>query len=83
MHAQIKAVSKLFSSGSTAFNASPNRNVTTFDCAMPGTLPVLNKRCVEAAVMTALALNCTVNPVSMFDRKHYFYSDLPVSTLYK
>lgn len=54
-----------------------NTNVSLFDAAIPGTLPVLNRRCVEAGVLTALALSCTVNPVSLFDRKHYFYSDLP------
>lgn len=79
VHAQINSKSKLFSSASTTFDAPPNRNVSLFDCAMPGTLPVLNRRCVEAGVITALALGCKVNPVSMFERKHYFYSDLPVS----
>lgn len=78
VHAQIQSKSKLFSGSSTDFAKPINSNVTLFDCAMPGTLPVLNKRCVEAGVLTALALNCKINPLSMFDRKHYFYSDLPV-----
>lgn len=59
-----------------------NKNVSLFDCATPGTLPVLNKRCVEAGVLTALALDCKINAISTFDRKHYFYADLPVSKSY-
>jgi aspartyl-tRNA(Asn)/glutamyl-tRNA(Gln) amidotransferase subunit B len=55
--------------------------VSLFDCAIPGTLPVLNKKAVEAALLTALALNCNVNLVSEFDRKHYFYADMPVYIL--
>ncbi|XP_022092795.1 glutamyl-tRNA(Gln) amidotransferase subunit B, mitochondrial-like isoform X2 [Acanthaster planci] len=57
--------------------APPNSLVSHFDAALPGTLPVLNKRCVEAGVMTALALSCNINRRSLFDRKHYFYADLP------
>lgn len=78
VHAQIKSTSKLFSGSSTAYAAPVNTNVSYFDCSIPGTLPVLNRRCVEAGVLTALALNCRVNPISYFDRKHYFYADLPV-----
>ncbi|XP_041729219.2 glutamyl-tRNA(Gln) amidotransferase subunit B, mitochondrial isoform X2 [Coregonus clupeaformis] len=59
------------------FQAPPNSLVSFFDASLPGTLPVLNRRCVEAAVMTGLALNCTINRKSLFDRKHYFYADLP------
>uniref|UniRef100_A0A1Y1KYJ0 Glutamyl-tRNA(Gln) amidotransferase subunit B, mitochondrial n=3 Tax=Photinus pyralis TaxID=7054 RepID=A0A1Y1KYJ0_PHOPY len=77
VHAQIQSTSKLFSGSPTEFTNPVNRNVSLFDAATPGTLPVLNKRCVEAAVLTALALNCRVNPISTFDRKHYFYADLP------
>ncbi|KAK9499263.1 hypothetical protein O3M35_002332 [Rhynocoris fuscipes] len=77
VHAQINTSSKLFSGASTLFGASPNSNVAYFDAALPGTLPVLNKQCVEMGLLTALALSCKVNEVSMFDRKHYFYSDLP------
>ncbi|KAJ8967074.1 hypothetical protein NQ317_018655 [Molorchus minor] len=77
VHAQIMSESKLFSGASTKFSSPVNNNVSLFDCSIPGTLPVLNKRCVEAGVLTALALNCHVNPVSWFDRKHYFYADMP------
>lgn len=59
------------------FAAPPNSLVSFFDASLPGTLPVLNRRCVEAAVMTGLALNCRINKKSLFDRKHYFYADLP------
>lgn len=83
MHAQINTASKLFSGASTKFSSPVNRNVSPFDCSIPGTLPVLNKKCVEYGVLTALALNCQVNPISMFDRKHYFYADMPVSFLHK
>lgn len=78
IHAQIKAASKLFSGSASTYAASVNANVSFFDASIPGTLPVLNRRCVEAGVLTSLALNCRVNPVSYFDRKHYFYADLPV-----
>ncbi|XP_060811129.1 glutamyl-tRNA(Gln) amidotransferase subunit B, mitochondrial isoform X2 [Bombus pascuorum] len=77
IHAQISTESKLFSGSSTNFNHPVNSCVSLFDCAVPGTMPVLNKKCVEAGVLTALALSCEVNAVSMFERKHYFYSDLP------
>ncbi|XP_060535075.1 glutamyl-tRNA(Gln) amidotransferase subunit B, mitochondrial [Cylas formicarius] len=77
VHAQIFSESKLFSGAATKFLSPVNTNVSLFDMATPGTLPILNKRCVEAGVLTALALNCTINPISYFDRKHYFYADLP------
>ncbi|CAH0547644.1 unnamed protein product [Brassicogethes aeneus] len=77
VHAQIFTESKLFSGSSTKFTSPVNSNVSLFDCSTPGTLPVLNKSCVEAGVLTALALNCNINPVSTFDRKHYFYADMP------
>ncbi|XP_046413608.1 glutamyl-tRNA(Gln) amidotransferase subunit B, mitochondrial [Neodiprion virginianus] len=77
IHAQIQSNSKLFSGSSTMYGSPINSNVSFFDCATPGTLPVLNKRCVEAGILTALALSCKVNEVSLFDRKHYFYADLP------
>ncbi|XP_014680431.1 PREDICTED: glutamyl-tRNA(Gln) amidotransferase subunit B, mitochondrial-like [Priapulus caudatus] len=77
IHAQIYSKSKLFSGSGTEYAYPVNNQVGLFDAAIPGTLPVINKRCVEAAVMTALALNCSVNKVSKFDRKHYFYADLP------
>ncbi|XP_037327127.2 glutamyl-tRNA(Gln) amidotransferase subunit B, mitochondrial [Pungitius pungitius] len=77
VHAQINSNTKLFSGSPVGFSAPPNSLVSPFDASLPGTLPVLNKRCVEAAVMTGLALNCTINKKSLFDRKHYFYADLP------
>ncbi|CAL8331330.1 unnamed protein product [Lota lota] len=77
IHAQIQSNTKLFSASKVGFSAPPNSLVSFFDASLPGTLPVLNRRCVEAAVMTALALNCTINNTSFFDRKHYFYADLP------
>uniref|UniRef100_H3A5H3 Glutamyl-tRNA(Gln) amidotransferase subunit B, mitochondrial n=1 Tax=Latimeria chalumnae TaxID=7897 RepID=H3A5H3_LATCH len=80
IHAQINSTSKLFSGSQVQFLAPPNSLVSFFDASLPGTLPVLNRRCVEAAVMTALALNCTINKKSLFDRKHYFYADLPVGS---
>lgn len=77
IHAQIQSSSKLFSGAGTNFYSPTNQAVALFDAAFPGTLPVLNQRCVEAGVLTALALSCDLNQVSSFDRKHYFYSDLP------
>nr|XP_044986895.1 glutamyl-tRNA(Gln) amidotransferase subunit B, mitochondrial isoform X2 [Jaculus jaculus] len=77
VHAQISSNSKLFSGSKVCFAAPPNSLVSFFDASLPGTLPVLNRRCVEAAVMTGLALNCRINKKSLFDRKHYFYADLP------
>ncbi|KAM5230010.1 glutamyl-tRNA(Gln) amidotransferase subunit B, mitochondrial isoform 3-T3 [Hipposideros larvatus] len=77
IHAQISSNSKLFSGSQVHFAAPPNSLVSFFDASLPGTLPVLNRRCVEAAVMTGLALNCRINKKSLFDRKHYFYADLP------
>ncbi|XP_010336902.2 glutamyl-tRNA(Gln) amidotransferase subunit B, mitochondrial isoform X4 [Saimiri boliviensis] len=77
IHAQISSNSKLFSGSQVHFSAPPNSLVSFFDASLPGTLPVLNRRCVEAAVMTGLALNCHINKKSLFDRKHYFYADLP------
>ena len=77
VHCQILSKSKLFSSSSTTFGEEPNANVSFIDCALPGVLPVPNKFCIEQAVKTGLALNGTINNVSYFDRKHYFYPDLP------
>ncbi|XP_040274475.1 glutamyl-tRNA(Gln) amidotransferase subunit B, mitochondrial isoform X1 [Bufo bufo] len=77
IHAQINSASKLFSSSEVKFAAPPNSTVSFFDASLPGTLPTINRRCIEAAVMTGLALNCTINKKSLFDRKHYFYADLP------
>ncbi len=76
VHAQVISNSKLFSGASTGFCSEPNTQVALFDVAMPGTLPVLNARCVEQAVRTSLALSCEVHKYSVFDRKNYFYPDL-------
>lgn len=77
IHAQIATKTKLFSSSRNEFGGAVNTQVSYFDAALPGTLPVLNKECVTAGVKSALALNCKVQKVSKFDRKHYFYADLP------
>ncbi|KAH8382729.1 hypothetical protein KR009_004942 [Drosophila setifemur] len=77
VHAQIASASKLFSGSGTSFGAPLNSSVAYFDASIPGTLPALNRKCVESGIKTALALGCQVNEVSMFDRKHYFYADLP------
>lgn len=77
IHAQVIANSKLFSGASTKFGAAPNTQVSIVDAAMPGMLPVLNKKCVEQAVKTGLGLNAQINTYSVFARKNYFYPDLP------
>src|ERR1700689_146749 len=76
-HAQIVSEAKLFSGAATAFGAEPNTQVSTIDAAFPGMLPVINRHCVEQAVKTGLGLNAQINLVSIFDRKNYFYADLP------
>jgi aspartyl-tRNA(Asn)/glutamyl-tRNA(Gln) amidotransferase subunit B len=77
VHAQVSSNSKLFSGASTSFGAEPNSQVSFIDAAMPGMLPVLNKFCVEQAVRTGLGINGQINKFSAFDRKNYFYPDLP------
>jgi aspartyl-tRNA(Asn)/glutamyl-tRNA(Gln) amidotransferase subunit B len=77
VHAQVSSKSKLFSGAATEFGAEPNTQVSLVDAAMPGMLPVLNKFCVEQAVKTGLGINAKINLVSVFDRKNYFYADLP------
>lgn len=77
VHAQIISQSKLFSGSSTTFGAEPNTQVSLVDAAFPGMLPVLNKECVAQAVRTGLGLNARINLQSRFDRKNYFYADLP------
>ena len=77
VHAQITANSKLFSGSATDFGAEPNSQVSMVDAAMPGMLPVLNQYCVEQAVRTGLGLNAAINTYSVFERKNYFYPDLP------
>jgi len=77
IHAQISSKSKLFSGASASFGSDANSSVSLVDAAMPGMLPVINKFCVEQAVKTGLALNAQINNTSVFDRKNYFYADLP------
>jgi len=77
VHAQVLSNAKLFSSSSTKFGAEPNCQVSLIDAAMPGMLPVINKFCIEQAVKTGLGLNAKINSFSVFDRKNYFYADLP------
>ncbi|SFE64342.1 aspartyl/glutamyl-tRNA(Asn/Gln) amidotransferase subunit B [Sulfitobacter brevis] len=86
VHAQVASNAKLFSGASTKFGAEPNSNVAFVDAAMPGMLPVINEYCIEQAVRTGLGLKAQINLKSAFDRKNYFYPDLPqgyqISQLY-
>ena len=77
VHAQILSEAQLFSSSVTKFGQEPNSQVSLVDAAMPGMLPVINKFCVEQAIKTGLGLNAKINNFSIFDRKNYFYADLP------
>ena len=77
VHAQVLSNSKLFSGSSTKFGANPNTQVSLIDSAFPGMLPVINEECVKQAVRTGLGLNAKINNYSVFDRKNYFYADLP------
>ena len=87
VHAQVRSKSKLFSNASTQFGAEPNSNVSFIDAGMPGMLPVVNSFCIEQAVKTGLGINAEINLISRFDRKNYFYPDLPqgyqISQLYE
>ena len=86
VHAQVTSNAKLFSGASTAFGAEPNTQVSLIDAAMPGMLPVPNKECIRQAVRTGMAIEAQINTWSRFDRKNYFYADLPqgyqISQLY-
>ncbi|MBT4699312.1 MAG: Asp-tRNA(Asn)/Glu-tRNA(Gln) amidotransferase subunit GatB [Pseudomonadota bacterium] len=77
VHAQVSSNAKLFSSSATKFGSEPNSQVSLIDAAMPGMLPVINKFCIEQAVKTGLGLKAKINLLSVFDRKNYFYADLP------
>src|SRR5271169_4553333 len=77
VHAQVTSRAKLFSGASTAFGGEPNSHVSLVDAAMPGMLPVINRECVAQAVRTGLGLKAKINLRSVFDRKNYFYPDLP------
>ncbi len=77
VHAQVTSEAKLFSGASTAFGGEPNSHVSLVDAAMPGMLPVINEECVRQAIRTGLGLHARINLKSVFDRKNYFYPDLP------
>src|SRR4051795_8055780 len=77
VHAQVLSKAKLFSGAAAAFGADPNSQVSFVDAAMPGMLPVINRKCVEQAIRTGLGLKAKINRRSVFDRKNYFYPDLP------
>ncbi|HVV80614.1 MAG TPA: Asp-tRNA(Asn)/Glu-tRNA(Gln) amidotransferase subunit GatB [Pseudolabrys sp.] len=77
VHAQVNSRAKLFSGASTEFGGAPNAHVSLVDAAMPGMLPVINEECVKQAIRTGLGLNAKINLKSVFDRKNYFYPDLP------
>src|ERR1041384_7746794 len=77
VHAQVSSKAKLFSGASTEFGGAPNSHVSLVDAAMPGMLPVINAECVRQAVRTGLGLGCEIKRKSVFDRKIYFYPDLP------
>src|SRR6188768_1800616 len=86
VHAQVVSNAKLFSGAATAFGAEPNTQVSLVDAAMPGMLPVPNRECIRQAVRTGMAVEAKINKWSRFDRKNYFYADLPqgyqISQLY-
>ena len=77
IHVQLNTASKIFSSDSAAFGAKPNEHISPVSLALPGALPKLNKEVVAKAIKMGLALNCTINQTNFFDRKNYFYADLP------
>src|SRR6516225_1985989 len=77
VHVQLATQTKIFCGCPTSFGAAPNSNVCPVCLGLPGALPVLNRQAVEFAVQASIALNCTVNPNSIFARKNYFYPDLP------
>ena len=77
VHAQVTSNAKLFSGASTEFGGEPNSHVSLVDAAMPGMLPVINEECVRQAIRTGLGLKAKINLKSVFDRKNYFYPDLP------
>src|ERR1700748_3994687 len=77
VHAQVTSNAKLFSGAATAFGAEPNSQVSLIDAAMPGMLPVPNRECIRQAVRTGMAIDAQINKWSRFDRKNYFYADLP------
>ena len=77
VHTELNTKSKMFSGSSNSYNTNPNENISVIDLAFPGTLPRVNKEGVRKAIKLALALNCEIPDVVMFDRKNYYYADLP------
>ena len=77
VHAQVLSESKLFSTSPTTFGSEPNTQVSLVDAAFPGMLPVINEFCIKQAIKTGIGLNAKINKKSIFDRKNYFYADLP------
>src|SRR5690349_6240204 len=77
IHVQLNTQTKIFSSDSASFGAKPNEHISAVSLALPGALPKLNKEVVAKAIRMGLALNCTINQLNFFDRKNYFYADLP------
>ncbi|HFB2048861.1 MAG: Asp-tRNA(Asn)/Glu-tRNA(Gln) amidotransferase subunit GatB [Hyphomicrobiaceae bacterium] len=77
VHAQVNSCTKLFSGAATAFGGQPNNQVSLIDAGMPGVLPIINEKCIEQAIRTGLGLNARINTYSVFERKNYFYPDLP------
>ena len=77
VHAQVLSESKLFSSSPTKFGSEPNTQVSLVDAAFPGMLPVINEFCIKQAIKTGIGLKAKINKKSVFDRKNYFYADLP------
>ena len=82
VHAQVLSESKLFSTSPTKFGAEPNTQVSLVDAAFPGMLPVINEFCIKQAIKTGIGLNAKINNKSIFDRKNYFYADLPQGIKY-
>ena len=77
VHVQLNTKSKIFSTSSTKYNSKPNENISLLDIGLPGTLPVLNKNSIDMALKFGLAIKGNILPISIFDRKNYFYPDLP------
>ena len=77
MHCELKSNSKVFSGGRNCYSELPNSHVSAVDMALPGTLPVANKKCIKDALKMAMVLNCEIPKYMMFDRKNYYYPDLP------
>jgi aspartyl-tRNA(Asn)/glutamyl-tRNA(Gln) amidotransferase subunit B len=82
VHAQVTSHSKLFSGASAEYGGEPNTHVSLVDAAMPGMLPVVNRECIRQAVRTGMAVGAQINRWSRFDRKNYFYADLPQGNRY-